>query len=351
MKKWRVQGFAALTVCLLLAEAATPAAAAFTGAEQTEMLRLVSGATTISEIMRYLSFAMQGGSQKPVGEALNAASEASREAHLAYGLLLNIVVQQRATSAFDELQAVPRDGRVALAWSHLDRSLRFLDSTESALTRALSATTDPTSQDSLQRARDIWVANARQDLRGVDRSLAFSSPNPPTYPAVIGPHGSYDDAEWFLWRANWYALDMLEAISTAYAEGPTLPDYWPVYKAVNSASILLDTVMRAQGVVAGMTFTPAQASLDPFFRVLDELRTITTESSERYMEIQENLAAWVPQLSSAAACGGSSAPSSAVISFVAALTRLTDSWRNVDHAVWQELVFLNCTAPTGCGGR
>jgi hypothetical protein len=89
-----------------------------------------------------------------------------------------------------------------------------------------------------------------------------------------------------------------------------------------------------------MTLIPSQVGQDPFFRVLDELQTMTEEIPERYHEIQRELAAWIGQ-----------GRASTLRPLSQGLLRVTDSWRHADHGVWQQLAFPDCTSTTGCGGR
>ena len=320
------------------------ARAAFTGAERAEIVQLVNAQSYTHEGLRYMTFAISAGTttqtRTPLADAILRTVAASREASLAYGLLLNIVVEQHDTPGFAALQALSRPDRVAIAWWRMDRSIAAIEAAQQMLTAAHKASASAAFRDAVRRARDIWLFQAKRELVAINRGLTYAKPLPLSYPKIIGPHGSYDETQWFLWRANWYALDMLEELAIAYRTGPLLTNYWPVYKAINSTSVILDIEIHAQAILAGITFTAAQAALNPFFRVVDQLQWVTEETSERYHEVQAEIAAWIW-----------ATRSTVPVPLTNALVRLSDSWRNLDQGVWQQLIFPNCEPPTPCAGR
>lgn len=328
----------------LLIAGVVPASAAYTAAEETQMMKLRDALEDMSEALRYVGYAIRTGTttatQAPLADSLSLLILAVRDAELANGLLQNVIVEQRGTAKFTALEAQTRSARVARAWWRLDRSVAVLANAEVALNRAFLANSNAVYQDHVRRAREIWVGAARRNLLWVDRALTYANPTPVSYPKVIGPHGEYDRAQWYLWRSHWYALDMLDAVTAAYRADEVQTSYWSVYKTISSATSILDAHIAAAGTLAGMTMAASQVGQDPFFRTLDELETMTEDMPERYHEIQRELAAWIAQ---------GRAPTLGPLS--QSLIRLTDSWRHADHSVWRQLVFPECTNPAGCGGR
>jgi hypothetical protein len=324
--------------------AAMPARAAFTTAEQTELLKLVDGLENISEALRYVAYGIRTGTttatQTLLADSLGLLILAARDAERANGLLLNVIVEQNGTTAFTTMASQSRRARVALAWFYIDRSVITLGTAGSVLQRAQAANANSVYQDNVRRAREIWVPSARRNLAGISRSLTYASPNPSSYPKVIGPHGEYDNAQWFMWRSHWYLLDMLDSVTAAFRADIIQTDYWSVYKTISSATNILDGHVTSAGTLAGMTLMSSQIGQDPFFRVLDELETMTQDTAERFHEIQREIVTWI-----------SHGRTPTLAPLAQALIRLTDSWRHADHGVWRQLTFPDCTDPAGCGGR
>lgn len=333
-----------LLVTAIVLVAAMPARAAFTTAEQTELLKLVDGLENISEALRYVAYGIRTGTttatQTPLADSLGLLILAARDAERGNGLLLDVIVEQNGTTAFTTMSSQSRSGRVALAWFYIDRSITTLTTAQSVLQRAQTANANSVYQDNVRRAREIWVPSARRNLAGISRGLTYASPDPPSYPKVIGPHGEYDTAQWFIWRSHWYLLDMLDAVNAAFRADIIQTDYWSVYKTISSATNILDGHVSAAATLAGMTVSATQVGQDPFFRVLDELETMTEDTSERFHEMQRELVTWISQ-----------GRTPTLTPLAQALIRLTDSWRHADHGVWRQLTFPECTNPTGCGGR
>jgi hypothetical protein len=333
-----------LVVTTIVLVAAMPARAAFTTAEHTELLKLVDALENISEALRYVGYGIRTGTttatQTPLADSLGLLILAVRDAERANGLLLNVIVEQRGTSPYNSMASQSRSSRVGLAWFYVDRSIITLTTAESVLQRAQAANSNSVYQDNVRRAREIWVPAARRNLAWISRTLTYASPNPSSYPKVIGPHGEYDTAQWYVWRSHWYLLDMLDAVTAAFRADIIQSDYWSVYKTISSATNILDGHVGAAATLAGMTVSASQVGQDPFFRVLDELEIMTEDTPERYHEIQRELVAWISQ--------GRAATLTPVGQ---SLIRLTDSWRHADHGVWRQLTFPDCATPTGCGGR
>ena len=305
------------TVCLQ----ASVASAMFTSSEQQQVDTLVRQVVgPLNHALTELSFAIKG-SQDPaqmLQTGVTHTKEAVREASLVLADLVNVVTGH----GFMPPDPAGRAARVNDAWFHLDRVAMFVEWAQGNLAKAAGPNT--------QRAATIWLPEALAGVAAIDRTLSYADPNPPTYPKIIGPHGSFDNVEWELYRAWWYALDMLEY---GIAHSPAARADW--YTFVNRSAILYNTYAQTMARMAGV---PA-SSTSQFFLVLSALGGLTDfysqGAAQRYEEIQVALIL---------------SPSAALTS---ALGRVTDSWRHMDAAVWAMLVFPGCdviTHPDGCAG-
>jgi hypothetical protein len=305
------------TVCLQ----ASVASAAFTSSEQQQVDTLVTQVVgPLNQALAELSFAIKGGQDPaPTLQAgVMHTKEAVREASLVLADLVNVVTGH----TFLPPDPAGRAGRVNDAWFHLDRVTMFIETAQGGLARASGMNT--------KRAATVWLPEALAGAASIDRTLSYADPNPPTYPKIIGPHGSFDNVEWELYRAWWYALDMLE---NGIAHYPQARADW--YTFVNRSALLYDTYAQTIARMAGVP--PSGTS--QFFLVLGALGGLTDMysmgASQRYEEIQGSLIV---------------SPSPALTSV---LGRVTDSWRHMDAAVWAMLVFPGCDAitnPDGCAG-
>lgn len=315
-----VRGF---IVVLLALAFATPAHAALTTAESAQVNSLVVNVISpLNAALSELSFAVRGQQDRPdvLRPAVEHTKEAIREAHLALALLVNVV----PGAEFVMPDPSTRATRVAEAWFHLDRVALFAGWAQGDMLAGAGLNT--------VRARTIWLPAALAWTRQIDRGLAYTDPSPVSFPAIIGPHGDYNRTVWQLYRANWYVLDTLEYTFPFY--GSRTADW---YTLVNRAPIFYDTYARLIALMAGVVVPPGDASLSQFWRVLGAQASLTDFHQQglslRYTEIMDAITlAPAPE-------------------FRLPYLRVVDSWKQMDQAVWEMLVFLNCSAssdPQGC---
>jgi hypothetical protein len=313
-----------------------PARAVFTTDEVQSLVQLRSASAQLLEGLRdYLAPAVDGSrgrTRQDLREALRAGLAASREVTLAAGLLLDVITEQVDTEQYEALTRQSRGQRVGLAWWRLDRAESLLASAQHSLDHARGKTREATLEDAIRRASQIWVPGARHALADVDRRLTYGDARPSSYPAIIGPHGDFDRAQWFLWRSQHYAHDALDSLT---ADGWTLAIAEPLKRISLAIAIDLDAMLR----LAGVSWTQEQGDRDPFFATLDVLEQLTASGllPKRWMEAVVALTGW------ARTAAGQ-----------AATIRVADAWKHADMAAWMLMVFRNCSPernPTGCGGR
>lgn len=254
-----------------------------------------------------------------VASVMTQGLAAARETAIATGLLLNVITEQHSTPPFATLAAMPREDRVALAWWRLDRVAAFLTGAQKSAAAARSATADPMKQDAMRRVSDIWLAGALTRLTALDRSLAYADPNPAAFPQIVGPHGDFEGAEWALYRAVNYAHNAM--------------DIEPV--AATRLLAATDVVVDAMLLLAGVTWTPHQATEGNFFRTLEVLEMLTSDDVN--FAVPER---WQQAM--------------AVVTTTAAKNVTADAWKHTDLAAWRLMIFLKCELlrnPAGCGGR
>jgi hypothetical protein len=311
-----------------------PATAAFTEPEAASVAQLREALRLLNEGQREISLAIQTSApldpRASLALAASTAAEAFRDGHRALGLLVGVVTEQRGTRAYSRLAAKSRAERVATAWFYADRLVTGTSAAVAALATTSSA--------NAIRARDIWWPQVADAAKLVDRTLGYAAPEPASYPAIIGPHGNYDEAQWYLWRAAWYALDGTQDFLNAYSLGGG--DLERYHKALNSGTLLLDILAGAGVLNAGVAIAPEYVGMDPFGRTLELLALLTDKArlsvSQRLFEVLSNLN------------GMANVPSSAVASMDSAKLRFADSWLHMDQAVWEHVVFPGC--PPECVG-
>ena len=312
---------AGLGCAAVLLALASPASAAFTDAEAASVSRLVTQVVgNLSQAQSEVSFAVQGA-QDPaplLRDTAMAVKEAVREALLALALLVDVV----PGSSFVAPDPAGRAGRVAEAWTHLDRIALFIDQAQAASAGAVGANT--------RRAKTIWLPAARSAAAGVDRAPAFADARPASWPAIIGPHGDYDRTQWRLYRSLWYLLDAVEYALPWYGAGPAAD--W--YALLQKSYPIYDAMARGLALIAGVP--PASlAGVSQFWRVLAHVASLTDIDAqavaERLFEV-----------------GGAVAGPAEL---AASRVRVLDAWRHLDASVWFVLIFLDCSQasdPNGC---
>lgn len=301
---------------------AAPVHAAFTTAEaqQVEKLRtevvnrLTLALSNMAFAIRYREDTLAMRKQ-----AIILTTRATREAMTALALLVDVV----SPSSFSLPNPLLRPQRVADVWEHIDVARFRIDQARAAL----AAATGP----NLRVASAQHLAAARVALGQLNSNLAYADARPPSYPALVGPHGDYDQTQAELARAWAYSIDALEFSMNEYGV-VALPDAnW--YAVVQSSRIIFEIHGRGLAIMAGV----GQTNLNQFWRILNYTKQMTDIRS----------AGMTTQYSAIVAA--LSAGAGPRLSF--AITRVADSWRHMDQAVWSILLFLNCSQtqdPQGC---
>jgi hypothetical protein len=327
--------------------------AEFTPDEARAIRHLREAALDLSTGLRdYLSPLMNTATNdqtRPLlGAAMRDALIASREASIALGLLLNVVTEQHGSPPFAHLAALSRAERVAQAWWRCDRAIMYIEGARSGL--AAAARLDRSNaayQDAVRRAANVWFVSALADLQAVDRSLAYTNPNPRSFPQIVGPHGNFESAQWMLWRSQHYAHDAMDGIVVAYL-GPKLRSYVGSAEVIRRLLLARDISVDAMILLAGVTWADQQVREGEFFRTLEVLQALTDDDElpKRWMEAITALGSfWLPAMSA----------DPVTTQYVrGALIRIADAWKHADNAAWQLMIFPDCAKlknPQGCGGR
>jgi hypothetical protein len=309
--------FGAVLILALLES--SPACAAFTPSEAASVSGVVALVETLDRALNELSFAIRSGQDtKPlIRETTLHVKEAVREASLTLALLVDVVPDAAFTAPDPATRAV----RVKEAWFHLERVGMFSNMALSASAKAVGENT--------RRARMTWLPQALTRIGQINRTLSYSNPRPASYPTLIGPHGSYDEVQFFQWRGSWYALDMLEEGLANFGVDDEGVD---VYTFVNRAAILYDAFANGLALMAGI----GDPTLSQFWRVniwiIQFTSYLKTGLPLRYMELQTAVA-------------------SGSAKWAGVRIRITDSWRQMDESIAQAQRFPKCSMvkdPEGC---
>jgi hypothetical protein len=325
--------------------------AAFTDQEAASLVRLHNARESLEEAVMHHIAQLWSAYTTPatrlaLGRAMRDALAASRELNMAEALLVGVVTEQLETPPFIKLAASPRSERLRQAWWRIDRFTNFANAAREDLTAAAKLGTDPKYQDLIRRARDIWLLQAIAEAAAVNRALAYANPRPAHYPKIIGPHGDYDQTQWFLWRSQWYAHDALDNVVAAYSSEP-----------LEGGTALGDVVMRVFGatksimqsleIIAGLSWLPEQKRSSQFFRVLGVTKRLTDHGHVplRWMEAIVSLRTnWFPVIAGRAVASSN---------IQDAVVRIADAWKHADMAAWETMEFPGCDPvqrPEGCGG-
>jgi hypothetical protein len=219
------------------------------------------------------------------------------------------------------------------AWFHIDRYRDRLDDITDGLNDAEALYEDHAGyQDTIRRIRTIWIKAARWHIDQMNPKLPYLDPWPAstdTIPNVVGPHGDYRRMQWYINRGKNYALDGYSELIAAYREGTAAG--WRIRDAWVQSSNMLDSLDRATGLLADVTFTAEHAAEDRFCRALRVTKILTVESATRYQAWAAVVAGFIPGR------------------FGTFFARLGDSWKHaIDLGSWQALVFpesARCTSP------
>jgi hypothetical protein len=307
-----------LTVTLL---GVTPVNAAFTTAEaqQVEKIRTdVVGRLDLALAAMAVAVRDQEDTLAMRRLAIIYTIRATREAMTALSLLVDVV----SPLQFIPPDPVTRAQRVADAWAHLDAVIPKIDTARSTIADA----TGPN-----LRAASSHLAAARAAIGPLDRSLAYADARPPSYPALVGPHGDYDKTQSELARGSAYFLDGFEFAIQQYGVAALSAANWNI--VVQSGQLIVEAYARGLAVMAGV----GDSNVSQFWRILNYTKRLTDFRSgamtERYFSIIQSMATSPgPELR-------------------AATIRVVDSWRHMDQSVWSILLFLNCSQthdPQGC---
>lgn len=311
----------------------------FNAEEKAQVVNLISGVITPlnSALLNELSVSVKENQDLPANlkPVLVAVKEALRESSLALSLLMN----GNGDATFSIPDPTKRSARLTLAWFHLDRVTMFTQSAILALGKCGGA--------NAVRAKTIWLPQVIAGVKKIDRSLPYVNPNPNDHGTLIGPHGDWVRSTWELWRAWWYATDLLEYALDSYPQDMAVN--W--YAVINKLPILYGTLARGIARFTDIDTTDKERQIratltnpagQQFFlllgysQVLTDFATNPPGMPEFYEELQEALAAGSPALASAR-------------------IRLTDSWRHMDKAVWHALLeFPGCDMlndPAGCAAK
>lgn len=345
----------ALTVLLALFALVGPAApawAAFTAPEQESILALKEASQKVSAGLRDYAVGpvldrLPISSRTALADALRSGFHAQRELNDAHAALLNVITAQVGTQPFAMWQTQPRSYFLTYAWWRLDRAVWMLQDARRIFSAIqASATADPVLYDAARRVADIWLAQALATLQRVDRSLAYAAPNPTSFPQVVGPHGDYGNAQWKMWRSQWYLHDALDHWLGAYT-AETLPSYIGLGEPVKRLLQVNDILLDGMTLLAGVAWTPDQVTEGGFFRALDVMDWLTNREygPKHWMEGMFGVALWVE--------AGSGHPG--IRGHVRGMMqRVADAWKHSDDAAWRLMIFLDCAKlrnPVGCGGR
>lgn len=190
-------------------------------------------------------------------------------------------------------------------------------------------------------------------LTNLDRSPGYAEPKPPHYPKVIGPHGRYDQVQWWLWMAMNRLFYSEYAMMRAYrgyreygqsTDDPLLADYGALSDDFMVSAGAMDVLANAVIRLAQADMTPEN---DPFFSTIHALNTLT-EPRLPHAPVYYKLGhGWKALLLSQ---HDGSRPV-LVRNVQNSVGLLAESERSMLAAIWELMVFPDCTNPGGCGGR
>jgi hypothetical protein len=334
---------AALIALLILASRPSTSSASFTQEEAASILHARNATLDLSAALRgslapLITTYTTTNTRRIFGTAMQQGVQASIEANTALAVLLNVNTHVLNSDGHRWFAGLSRTERLAHAWWRIDRAIWYVENAQKTLRTARGLNSNAQYQELIRRADQVTFAGALKHFHAIDRALAYSDPNPPSFPQVVGPHGDFESAEWDLFISQRYAQSALTDMASTYlAMALPLPGRsGDAFRRIFDAT---DTVVGAMVLLAGVTWTAEQAGDTPFFRALDVLQALTDRALLPTMWAQAiaDLRSWPDT------------PSYDVI-----VHRITEAWVNSDHAAWSLMVFLDCAKlknPKGCGGR
>jgi hypothetical protein len=308
-----------VTVVLLLVAAVGPAEATFTPEEaaQLEHIRVRVVGRLASAFAAYQVALAQNQDTPLIRQSAVLHTNAATD-RVMRGLskLVDVV----AHFNFQEPTPQTRPARVAAAWADFDEAVMLID-------RAIAGLSGATGLHHLA-ARNTWLPSAKAAIRSTNRNLGFLEPRPKDYPMIIGPHGDYDFTQAYLTRAWAYNLDIVTGAFTRYG---LVTVNWPllVQASYGNYQAFADGLVLMSGV--------GQTGLGQFWRVLNYTRRLTDvdvgSAASRYHSLLAALSiSGHPELRGT-------------------IGRVGESWKFMDAALWNMLVFPNChqsSDPQGC---
>ena len=319
-----------VALCAVLLALLSPAIASaeLSDAERGDIKDLIESAKSLRAGERYLADAIAGGSTAEARPALARALARFQAAQIDHWQALAHLLHIGTENPTPKPEFSPLEW-YASAWFYLNRYESQLVQIQADLSAAKTFNTQNSRyQDSVRRARDIWVGSARSYVDRIDPSLEYSDPWPQLLPGktvhtVVGPHGDYRSMQWLINRGKNYAMDTYGALITAYgqgADGQKLRDAWV------QSSEMLDALDRASGLLADVTFSAEEANEDRFCRALRVTKTLTVIAAQRYQAWGDAVSDLVPS------------PYNLVVA------KLVDSWKHsVDLSSWKAFVFPEST--------
>ena len=310
-------------------------------AERASVKNVIDASAFVSMAEREMAGALNAGgttleSRAALAGALNRMIGVSRELTQGTTILLGAnPVQFQDYAGVKAWDAMTRAEQVDRAFFYLRRVPSAIDGTKIAV---MNAQTHNTHNSVYQRAlaqAQVWLQEARVRAASLDTTLRYADPLPAlcagcTIAPVVGPHGDYARAQKFLYFATKYWRDYAEDFVATYANGPVLSHYGAYAGALQHYTLGIDAQHRAMGLLAGITWTPAEAAEDGFCRTLRVMKLLTDGESNEATPFQYhyNQGYWRSAWNEAEPYRNS-------------LTRLSDSWKHNDSAVWELMVFAN----------
>ena len=313
---------AAMILTLVLA---LPASAEFTAAEKTQInnLRVAGIANLTYAFMDYQHAMVLNQDTLAIRRsAILHTNRAMREAASALSRLVDVVTMVN----FQVPSPATRAQRVADAMMDLDQAEVHINYAIVSLNGAKGA--------NLLRARNMFLPNARTALHNINRNLSYMDPRPPSYPMLIGPHGNYDKTVGHLARSWAYNLDIVDFAFNVYGQGSPAPN-------ANWSSIIQASWDNYRVFADGLALMAGVGDLqtNQFWRILNFTAKLTNFDGPggavagRYMALLNALTVQANPV------------------FSGLITRVGESWKFMDLALWHILDFPNCNMtsdPAGC---
>lgn len=236
---------------------AVQARAEFTSAEKAQVLQLVTGHQEALTAMSWAGGFMRSGTTTANKSDIACVMEGSASAldHLAvsFGFLTKSPVQQSPHP-----DSFSRSAQLDIASNQLNQTLSGLRNAEVCADR-LSPMTDVPS---------VLLSRAIRSLESFDFNPPYAEPRLSDYPALIGPHGSYDVATAAQFHLQRYQLRVFRRMARIYAGSPyvapsnILDDYNVI---TTSSARILKNAFKAWALDVGVEPPAEKAIVDLLF--------------------------------------------------------------------------------------